>query len=360
MSSIEGIAVEAVPRCPSCQGPGGLLHADVRDHTFGTPGSWSISRCAACGLAWLDPRPTVQDIGKVYRSYYTHQLNQQGSTLRRHVRSSPITRTLLDGATVVSRRVRDAVLASRYGYVERRRNAIDRLIASTLGLLPGVGRGIALQVLGLKAEQRGRLLDVGCGNGAFLGNMKGLGWECVGVETDPEAARFARARFDLLVYEGSLAEGPFADNSFDVITLSHVIEHVHSPLDLLTHCRRLLKPEGQLIVLTPNINGMGHRIFGRAWRGLEPPRHLHCFDRRTLQACVERTGLEVRRVTTESRMMRAIWYASRLIQRAEQGRGGANALSDYLAAYAMQGIESVACRLFKGAGEEVMLIATKS
>lgn len=359
MPFIEDIEVESAPQCPACGDAGASIYPHLRDHTFGAPGTWSMKRCPACTLMWLDPRPTPGDVGKVYRTYYTHGVNAAGSTFQTHVKSTSASRRLLHAITAGIRRVQDAVLAVRFGYTALRKGPFDSAIAWTLGSLPGMFQGASMQVLGLTARERGRILDIGCGNGAFLARMKDLGWDTVGHEMDAVAARFARETFGLTVQEGPLSSVGLAPASFDTITLSHVIEHVHEPAELVEQCLELLKPNGKLIVLTPNTNGFGHRHFAAAWRGLEPPRHLQCFNPATLRACIARTGMCIDRISTPSRMMRAIWYASRLIQRVDRGDKLSNDAFDYLAAYGMQFIESVACHFANEAGEEIMLIATK-
>jgi len=359
MPFIDDIQIEQVPLCPVCSTQGQARYSTLRDHTFGAPGSWGMNDCPSCSLMWLDPRPTPGDIAKVYRTYYTHGVTAAGSAFQAHVRNTSLSRRLLHGVTAGIRRVQDAVLAIRFGYSQLRKGPMDAVLAWTLGLLPGMGQGASMRVLGLRASERGRILDIGCGNGAFLACMKSLGWDTVGHEMDTVAAQFAREHFGLTVKEGLLADAGFAAGSFDVVTLSHVIEHVHVPSDLVDQCRQLLKPGGKLIVLTPNIDGIGHRVFREAWRGLEPPRHIHCFNVRTLRACVERGGMRVQRLRTPSRMMRAIWYASRLIQRADRGEKMSNTAFDYLAAYAMQSLEGLACSLGAHLGEEVMLVAVR-
>jgi SAM-dependent methyltransferase len=84
----------------------------------------------------------------------------------------------------------------------------------------------------------------------------------------------------------------YPDNSFDAITMSHVIEHVHDPVALLKECYRILKPAGYLVVTTPNINSWGHKKFEENWIHLDPPRHLHLFSQNTLQTCAEKAGCQ--------------------------------------------------------------------
>ncbi|WP_353686677.1 class I SAM-dependent methyltransferase [Thermodesulfovibrio sp. 3462-1] len=145
--------------------------------------------------------------------------------------------------------------------------------------------------------------------------MKGLGWKVVGVDPDSKAVQIAREEFDLEVFQGTLEEAKFPDNSFDVITMNHVIEHVPDPIVLLTECRRVLKPEGKLMVVTPNIGSLGRRLFGEYWLHWDPPRHLFLFSPKSLRTCAERAGLIVRAIWTTSKGARFLWEASYLIKR---------------------------------------------
>jgi 2-polyprenyl-3-methyl-5-hydroxy-6-metoxy-1,4-benzoquinol methylase len=135
-----------------------------------------------------------------------------------------------------------------------------------------------------------RLLDVGCGRGDFLDRMRRRGWAVEGLDVDSSALEQARAKHGLKVHMGPIEDLRFPGESFDAITMNHVIEHVHDPVSLLRECLRVLKPGGRLAAVTPNLAGLGHRRFGRNWRGLEPPRHLHLFTRKTLGECAARAG----------------------------------------------------------------------
>jgi SAM-dependent methyltransferase len=127
----------------------------------------------------------------------------------------------------------------------------------------------------------GRLLDVGCGNGGFLKLAEDMGWNAEGVDFDSGAVETARSRglnarridADILDRDGSV---------YGVITMSHVVEHVHDPVGLLHTLFRLLKPGGMLWLDTPNLDSKGYRRFGPNWRDLDPPRHLILFGGRNL------------------------------------------------------------------------------
>lgn len=359
MSPPVDIQVEAVPNCPSCNEAGEPLYSGLRDHTFGTPGEWACSRCTKCGAIWLNPRPKVVDIGEVYRQYYTHGVYTEGQGFRSHLGQSHVVGRMVEAYLASANRVKRHVLASTMGYGEQSIGTGGLLLGHLLALIPGLRQTAWISVLGLPAAERGSLLDVGCGNGVFLSRMKALGWAATGVEIDEKAARLARERFGLEVRTGALEEVGFPDDTFDAVSLSHVIEHVYDPVALVQECRRILRPGGRLIILTPNTRSLGHHIFRSAWRGLEPPRHIQMFNRTTLTAAVRRAGLRVTVCRTVNRMMQGIWDASRLIQRANAGTAQKNSRFDYVASYVMGVIEGLLGVITRDAGEELVIVAIK-
>lgn len=138
----------------------------------------------------------------------------------------------------------------------------------------------------------GRILDVGCGTGLFLNEMKRAGWAAAGVEPSPGAAAYARKRFGLTVFQGMLEDAPFASASFDVITFWDVLEHTFSPTATLQHVAGLLAPGGMVAINIPNWDSLDRRLFGPLWVGYDPPRHLYVFTRATLTALLRQTGFE--------------------------------------------------------------------
>jgi 2-polyprenyl-3-methyl-5-hydroxy-6-metoxy-1,4-benzoquinol methylase len=127
----------------------------------------------------------------------------------------------------------------------------------------------------------GRVLDVGCGSGAFLELAVSAGWDAVGLEVDPEAVRSAQSR-GLDVRQGEIDTLLGSGERFTVITVSHVLEHVHEPLRLLKACRALLEPRGWLWLEVPNFEAPGRSRFGCDWLHLDPPRHLTQFTPQSL------------------------------------------------------------------------------
>lgn len=267
---------ENIDSCPVCAGKQReLLHAQLRDYLFSTPGDWSMYRCSGCGSAYLDPRPGPASIGRAYTKYLTHVLNdatkaQQTGLLKRLKRG-------------IEHAYRNKRYASRSGF--------SGLASWAIYLLPARRRKIDVEMRYMpKPSTHSRLLDLGCGNGDFLLRARQAGWHTVGVDFDPKAAALARQRgLDIKVGDiNILANEP----AFDGITLSHIIEHVHDPIEVITACYRLLKPGGWLWLETPNIDSQGHQLYGEYWRGLESPRHLVLFNHNSLRSLLTATGFE--------------------------------------------------------------------
>lgn len=135
-----------------------------------------------------------------------------------------------------------------------------------------------------------RLLDVGCGNGAYLLLARAAGWEVQGIDFDPVAVAAARES-GLEVHLGGLEQLVGLGHQYDRITCSHVIEHVHEPTIWLRRMAELLLPSGALWIQTPNVRSTGHQVFGRFWRDLDPPRHLSLLTPERLMNMLQDAGL---------------------------------------------------------------------
>jgi SAM-dependent methyltransferase len=203
----------------------------------------------------------------------------------------------------------------------------------------------------------GRLLDVGCGDARGLQALIARGWRVEGQEVDPAAAAEARAH-GVAVHEGELAALGLPAERFDAVTLNHVIEHVHDPLGLLVECRRLLRPGGILVAVTPNAGSLGHRRFGPAWRGLEPPRHLHVFSTAALGRLAVAAGFSD--VSTRSTGANAYTFgaASSMLAARRAGRP-LGFVGARVRALGFQVSESLSMMTAPDAGEECILRAAR-
>jgi 2-polyprenyl-3-methyl-5-hydroxy-6-metoxy-1,4-benzoquinol methylase len=250
------------------------LYDDLRAHDVGL---WRLDRCSACGSALLNPRPTVEAIGKAYRGNYRPYKRRRARPLPKGRRAR-----LRYAAT-------NAYLRRRWGYTGLHARAPLTAVAMAM---PGMRRAADRLVRFVPAPPTAdaRLLDVGCGSGTYLKLMRDLGWQVRGVELDEGAVRTARkAKLD--VRQGTMDDlDPDVDGLFDVITVGHVIEHTHDPIAALTAARRVLEPGGMLWIGTPNLGSLGARLFRARWRALEPPRHLVIFTGEALTVALHRAG----------------------------------------------------------------------
>jgi len=133
------------------------------------------------------------------------------------------------------------------------------------------------------------LLDVGCGDGAFLLEAKQRGWNVIGTEMQPQVARSSGLRvFEVLEEAAALAP-------FNCVTLWHSLEHLKDPLQSLKTIRRVLRPNGTVLIAVPDFGGFQARLFGRRWFHLDVPRHLYHFSKAALVSVLRSAGLEVTR-----------------------------------------------------------------
>ena len=263
---------ETLDVCPACDSSyTTILYAAVEDRVFGSPGTWTIRECHHCGITFLNPRLTSRAIGEAYANYYTH--------------TTPSKRTL---RLVLRDFVVNAYARRHFG--RRWRPYLAWADWVMRKRLPSVVEGMAADYRYLPRPARGAaLLDVGCGNGDFLRQVQQLGWHAVGLESDPRAYSVAAER-KLNVVKGSVPDTGLPPDSFDAVTLNHVIEHVHDPRRVLSELFRLVRPGGRVILTTPNWRSYGAKLFGRWWRGFEPPRHLVLFTPDSLSAAITNAG----------------------------------------------------------------------
>jgi SAM-dependent methyltransferase len=257
----EGVHCTLAQDCAICRSIGHLLYDGLRDRLFGAPGEWSLFRCSdpACGLVWSSPVPLPSEIGKLYRSYYTHSDTEPVGVQR-------------------SSRLKHAL-------------AIINFWRKPMFLTANIH---------LESLRLGRLLEIGCGNGALLAQAAKVGWSALGIDFDEAAVARANERDGVTAYVGELQRHAFADASFDAIVMNNVIEHIWNPVETMKECRRILNPSGRMIIVTPNIDCTGHRMFGRHWRGLEPPRHLFIYNVRSLKRLAKLCGFKRPLVFTSS------------------------------------------------------------
>jgi len=270
--------LEAVDRCPLCGcADRTALRRDLTDRVFFcAPGRWSLYQCGGCGGAYLDPRPTSKSIARAYSSYYTHQPQGEADTT-------------LSVLGCLKRASSNGYLNVQYNFNLRPALSWSRWAVMAV---PSIRLKKNQMARHLWLERRGaRLLDIGCGNGAFVRAARAWGWDAEGLDPDPNAAAVGRAT-GLPITVGSLPKVGYPDASFTAVTMSHSIEHLHDPVAGLHEIRRILQPRGTVWIATPNLSSTGHKVFGADWIGLDPPRHLVLFTATSLISMLFQAGFD--------------------------------------------------------------------
>lgn len=272
------LQLEEVTQCPICKSvQREILYDDLIDTYLGvSPNKWRLYRCINCETAYLDPRPTKESIGVIYaHNYYTHS-----------------------AVPVSQKGLKSIFLALRNGWLNRR-IGYRFLPAWSIGyylfnLFPKAflthwihhARGLTPPVSNSNPPI---WLDVGCGNGEFLSRVQTAGYLVEGIEPDQQAAQIARQR-GLKIFCETLETAQLQPNYYDVISLNHVIEHLHDPIAALHLCYAALKPKGRLWLATPNLKSLGHHFYQRHWLSLETPRHLVLFNQNSLEMSLQQVG----------------------------------------------------------------------
>jgi SAM-dependent methyltransferase len=227
---------------------------------------WRLVRCDSCGLIYLNPRPTAESISRVYQEAYFADRDIQYPTSAEQIERE----------------------------IESRRVAIRRLTRET---------GLA-----------GHFLDVGCAAGFLVAAAEREGWQAVGVDVSDWSTRFAREQLGLDARTGNLEDLDF-EAPFDLIVMSHVLEHLPDPLRTLKVIYEILKPGGLLLVRGPNVGSFDRLWHGRSWRGYELPLHFYHFDIATYRRIMSQAGLNVYKIEPD------FWNPVKHVREAFSGDG---------------------------------------
>jgi SAM-dependent methyltransferase len=239
--------------CPRCSSMRSHVIVTGRDYLYRIAGTYHASLCDDCGLAFQNPRPPLEAIASLYPDdYLPHDEH---------------------GETVLPSGQRD-YLRRRLGYAHLSRGKSAPLMDRWYRWLTGV-RLVPRFIDG------GTLLEIGCGSGTRLRELRALGWRDLrGIELVPAAAEKARAAgFEVECGAVEQMIENVADGSLDVVIASMVFEHMTEPFAIFDALARKLKPGGELLFSTVVRDVAEARFYGMYWAGFDFPRHMVFFTR---------------------------------------------------------------------------------
>jgi len=270
-------------QCPACESQNLHFFSTIKDHSVSGE-DFPVWECSNCSLRFTQDIPEQDKIGKYYQSesYVSHTDSTKGiiNQLYHQIRKLTIKQKC-------------------------------KLVAAKTGLT------------------KGKMLDIGCGTGAFLHAMNESGWEVVGLEPDDTAASIAREKYKL---NPQSPDNLFRleSNSFNAITMWHVLEHVHTLDAYVAQLHQLLTNDGVLFIAVPNYTSADATHYGTAWAAYDVPRHLYHFSPTSMKALLNRHGFEL--VETKPMWFDAL-YVSMLSEKYYTGKSS-------LAKAVFQGIRS--------------------
>lgn len=239
--------MEEVKSCPVCDNKIYQNFLSCKDYTASGK-LFTIVSCNNCDFKFTNPRPSFEDINKYYEvpSYISHSNTKKG-----------IINFLYHFARIYTLKKKIKLINS------------------------------------FKLEKS--LLDYGCGTGEFLKICSHEGWKTFGIEPNLQARNFAINYNKLIVEDENYLE-QLKDGSFSVITLWHVLEHVHDLNGCIANLKRLLKKEGNLLIAVPNYLSYDAKVYGKFWAAYDVPRHLYHFSSETMEKLFKKHGLYIKKI----------------------------------------------------------------
>jgi SAM-dependent methyltransferase len=244
----------AAARCCVCGATHSTLWCTAIDRLHDVPGTFTYTRCAACGVVYQNPQVIPDDIPSLYPETYAPWTRDTAGT---------------KPPAAWKRRLRDTLLITG---------------------LPGAVREVL--------DGGGALLDAGCGDGKFLARIASEHprAEVAGLDFSPRAVEAVRDKLGVTAHCGTLPEvaEQSPEPAFDVVTMWWYLEHVPDPAAVIAAARKLLRPGGWIAIAVPNVRSLNAALFRARWFHLDCPRHLWLFTPASLRRLVTAAGFDVR------------------------------------------------------------------
>lgn len=236
-------SLETVKNCPSCNRNSFTPHLRCKDHTYSKQ-TFDTVKCNHCQFLFTNPRPSEKQIGVYYDNpeYVSHTDTSEGYLFKIYG------------------------IVKRHALKQKRRLIQEHSADRTV-------------------------LDYGAGTGDFCAELANHDWIVSAYEPDQSARKRITSKNSKISVEQSLTE--IESESKSVITLWHVLEHVHQLDSTIKHFKRILKPGGTLVIAVPNHTSFDSRFYGNNWAAYDLPRHLYHFDSNSLQGVFKEKGFKL-------------------------------------------------------------------
>ncbi len=250
--------------CPLCDSLDYTIVLVGKDMLMNNEGEFDLVRCDSCGLTYLNPQPSEENLNIYYSGSYS--------------------------ANSVDN-LREIITPGSF------KAKVFRLMYFNLY------EHIAVELNKFKKLQKDiKLLDVGCGNGGFLYFMKeSEGVKGHGVEMSKNAAEFATNEIGVTVFNNTFLKAEVVDK-YDIVTAFHYFEHELYPNEVLQKLHKIVKKDGVLLLELPNVNSIGFKLFGKYWPSLDIPRHVFHYTPETLTKILNKNGFEVKKIVKYPRV----------------------------------------------------------
>jgi 2-polyprenyl-3-methyl-5-hydroxy-6-metoxy-1,4-benzoquinol methylase len=240
--------LETLDHCPVCQSSTFSNYLNVEDYTVSHK-EFTIQQCNECYFLFTNPRPPIEDIGAYYQSenYISHH----------------------DGGTDLMSKIYNGV---RNHTIKQKVELINQLNGG-----------------------KGSMLDIGCGTGSFIQACKNDGWKVSATEPDNDARMIASRRVGGEIFNNILAP-ELQNEKFKIISLWHVLEHIHDLNETISWLREHLDENGKLIIAVPNPQSFDAQKYRKFWAAYDVPRHLYHFTKASMKNLMNRHQLHVKQV----------------------------------------------------------------
>jgi 2-polyprenyl-3-methyl-5-hydroxy-6-metoxy-1,4-benzoquinol methylase len=239
--------MQVLNNCSICNSIESKPFLTCKDNTVSRE-TFNIVECIGCGFKYTNPRPEEEKLGDYYKSeeYVSHSNTNKG-------------------------------LVNSIYQIVRKYTLLKKL-----------------QLIS-KFYKTGNILDIGCGTGEFLKTVKDAKWDTIGIEPSSEVRKMAIDNYGLDVREEKEIKN-LGSQSFDIITMWHVLEHVPQLNERLEDLKRLIKPNGIIIIAVPNCSSLDAKIYSQYWAAYDVPRHLYHFTPKDIESLFKKHELKVFRI----------------------------------------------------------------